>query len=410
VPAKKLPASSTNTLQAMWNRLFFIFLWMALFALPQASSAQGNVPETIDVRLYASQDVSAVKVFPMEGAYFILDEAGTPLLRLSVGQEARFTALGHHVEVVVGDTLFYVQGELMLQGRRFQNYFTIRPLGYAGRSRTFDDHLLIRATEGSLQLLNRVAFESYIAGVVQAESGYLRHPEYYQVQAMIARTYAMRVFQRHAAEGFNVCDQVHCQAYYGRSEYPAIVHAVMLTRGEVVVDQNNRLIEAVYHANCGGETVNSEDLWPQAVPYLRSVRDPHCGDMPGAVWQASIPQTAFFNYLESAFGLQATPAQRQQILRFSQNSRLHHLDSGSIIHLRHIRSHFNLRSTFFSFTEQGSHIIFSGRGYGHGVGLCQEGAMRMAEKGYPRDAILRFYYQGVRIIDWDVMFPSMNNW
>ena len=394
----------------MGRRLFFLLLWMAFLTLPRCVSAQGSVPETIDVRLFTPDEVLSVQVIPMEGAYVILDSNGFPLLQLPAGQEARFTALGGHVEVAVADTLFYVQDGILLQGRKFQNYFNIRPLGYAGRSRTYDDHLLVRATEGSLQLVNRVAFESYIAGVVQAESGYLRHPEYYQVQAMIARTYAMRVFQRHAAEGFNVCDQVHCQAYYGRSEYPAIVQAVVRTRGEVVVDENSRLIEAVYHANCGGETVNSEDLWPQAVPYLRSVHDPHCGNMPGARWQAGIPQDSFFDYLETAFGLRATPAQKQQILRFAQNSRLHHLDSGGIIHLRHIRSQFSLRSTFFSFSQQDDQIIFSGRGYGHGVGLCQEGAMRMAEKGYSRDAILRFYYQGVSIIDLDVMFPPMNNW
>jgi stage II sporulation protein D len=197
--------------------------------------------------------------------------------------------------------------------------------------------------------------------------------------------------------GHHLCDKVHCQAYYGKTINEDIILAVEQTRGEVVTDENSVLLNTVYHANCGGETVNSEDLWIQALPYLRSDIDTFCLAMPGAVWEASIPIRNFRTFLTSAYGTNPSQELLDDFSRFRQDSRLHHLDQNKQVHLSRLRQHFALRSTFFNVSLSGDNLYLSGRGYGHGVGLCQEGAMERARHGHSREQILKFYYKGARI-------------
>src|SRR5690606_6809159 len=106
--------------------------------------------------------------------------------------------------------------------------------------------------------------------------------EYFKLQGIICRTYALNNLHTHTIEGYNLCDQVHCQAYHGKTFYEDIVSAVMQTRGIVIVDSDISLITAVFHSSCGGQTVNSEDVWSKSLYYLRAVRDSFCLNAPNA--------------------------------------------------------------------------------------------------------------------------------
>ena len=372
--------------------------------------SQPAMPESVDVRIYGGQMILSLEVQPLEGAYTLYDSGGQRIMELVVGQRLEVQAAGQQLRLVYGEAERLLQAPVFLLGRKFENSLGLYPSGIPQLGRSYDDDLVIAAREQELLLINRVAPEKYIAGVVQSESGWGRHEAFYQVQATIARTYALRNLGRHAGESFQLCDQVHCQAYHGKTINPDIIQAVMLSRGDVVVDQNNQLIESVYHANCGGQTVNSGDLWPQALPYLRSVIDPWCSQQPGSLWQVSIPEEEFLGFLESGFSFRPLVGSAARPYTFRQDSRLHFLDDKGQVHLRHIRSRFNLRSTFFSISHHNKQFHLQGRGYGHGVGLCQEGAMQMAIKGFQPGEIISFYYQGVSIISRYVMFPDMVNW
>ena len=95
---------------------------------------------------------------------------------------------------------------------------------------------------------------------------------------------------KHEHEGYNLCDRVHCQAYYRKCTNDKVEKASNATKGLVIVDSDIKLILAAFYSNCGGQTVNSEDVWQKPVYYLRSVKDPHCVNEPNAKWNKKIPK------------------------------------------------------------------------------------------------------------------------
>jgi len=127
--------------------------------------------------------------------------------------------------------------------------------------RVYSGSIEIRRSGTELRFVNEVKLEEYVAGVVESEAGARQEPEYYKLQAVGCRTYALANARKHAPEGFELCDQVHCQVYKGRATHGPITEAAQATRGMVVVDAGIRLIHATFHSNCGGETLNAEDLW-----------------------------------------------------------------------------------------------------------------------------------------------------
>ncbi len=370
------------------------YLFSLLVTAVQASPDE-RLRESLEVGIFTAHHIMSFDFIPAQGSYAILDEDDGLLMKLSPPGRVRVAAYGRHAAIFTPDTTLYVSGELRISGRSWENFFILQPEGLPYRM--YDDELLVRPGPGKLILVNRVALDNYVAGVVEAESGLMRHPEYYKVQAIIARTYAIRNDRANGHRHYGLCDGVHCQAYYGRTAYARIIDAVSETRGDVVVDGDGQLINAVYHANCGGETVASENVWLQSESYLKSVRDTFCLDQPGARWQARVSRQELLDYLHGEFSITPGYQEQQQLMHFAQSRRLHHLDPFGSVRLPRVRNHFQWRSAYFSFYPQNGKIHVEGRGYGHGVGLCQEGAMQMAISGYPKHEIIRFYYQGTRI-------------
>jgi stage II sporulation protein D len=250
----------------------------------------------------------------------------------------------------------------------------------------------------TLVMINICDMERYIAGVVMSEGGSGKNIEYFKSQAVIARTYMYRYIDKHLYDGYNVCDNTHCQAFNGTSSDSILNRAAIETKGLVILDQDSTIIESAFHSNCGGETASSGDVWLTVQPYLKKVIDPYCLSSRNAVWRKSIGLNEWIEFInESGFsGKTDDPS----VFSFSQKSRLSDYKTGSFtIPLTIIRSELNLRSTFFSVYPEGDSIILRGRGYGHGVGLCQEGAMVMALKGFKFNQIIEFYYSGVLISD-----------
>ncbi len=266
-------------------------------------------------------------------------------------------------------------------------------------TRIYQGNLKVKVYDKELEIINQIAMPDYLAGVVEAESGPNEVIEYYKNQATICRTYALKNLEKHKNEGFHLCDGVHCQAYKGKSTKNKIIHeAVNATKDLVIVDNQNQLIEALFSANCGGQTNNSEDVWTSALPYLRSITDSFCIDQRQAFWTKKIEFNTWKNFLkDNSITIEDTLSIDSFI--FSQSKRLKtYIIDNQNIKLTTLRYGLKLRSTFFSIKPDGNNLILSGRGYGHGVGMCQEGAMNMAKKGYSFDKIIKYYYTGVKII------------
>lgn len=265
-------------------------------------------------------------------------------------------------------------------------------------SRTYQGNLKLYVKDKSLEIVNQLAMPDYLAGVVEAESGPNEVEEYYKNQAVICRTYAMATLDKHKTEGFNLCDGVHCQAYKGKSTQNQLIQkAVKETKDLVIVDENDQLISALFSANCGGQTNNSEDVWSTALPYLRSIKDEYCTDQRQATWTKTVDFSDWKNFLkEKLINFEDTLS--IDSFAFDQPVRLkNYMVNNQGISLTALRYGLKLRSTFFSVKPNEEQLILQGKGYGHGVGMCQEGAMNMARKGRKFDEIIKYYYTGVKI-------------
>jgi stage II sporulation protein D len=275
----------------------------------------------------------------------------------------------------------------------------LNPVTPSGDPRQYNDHLHVSVAFDRISVINEIQPDNYIAGVVEAEAGSNAAPEFYKAQAVLARTYLYGHVGRHESEGFQMCDGVHCQAYKGRSvRNPAILAATKATSGYVLTTKDSALVTAVFHANCGGETESAANAWLSGKSYLISVKDPFCQTSPSFRWTKTISLDQWKNYLKdhgckipkniSPGKFDDSQISRKQFYRLGKDS----------IPTKQIRTDFLLRSAFFSVVATTKDITFNGHGFGHGVGMCQDGAMQMAKAGYKFDEILKFYFKDVYII------------
>lgn len=269
-------------------------------------------------------------------------------------------------------------------------------------SNLYDGEITVSVDDGKLKIVNRVDIDNYVAGVVEKEIGPSANMEYYKIQAVMARTYALGNLNRHKKDGYQICDEVHCQAYDGKStKRRDIIIATAATSGIVLVDEHNDLILAVYHSNCGGETRDAAQAWRSSKDYLQPVIDTFCLDARSAKWEVAITRKDWDSYITQFIDDKQDPMLKAMVC-FYQNSRMtYYTTHGVEIPIKQIRKDWKLRSSFFDIEEYSDGtLIISGRGYGHGVGLCQQGALRMTELGRNYRDVLGFYFKNVRLVNY----------
>lgn len=272
----------------------------------------------------------------------------------------------------------------------------------SSKSRSYYDDLLIFPNNKSLTLVNLVDFEKYIVGVLESEVGEGKSKDFYKVHAIISRTYALKNQYKFIHEGFYLTDLVNCQVYKGNMYKDSnIINAVQETENLILVDENMDYIQASYFSNSGGQTNNVEDVWSKALPYLRSIHDPYSMGGTSYDWEKTISKSKWLQYLNKKYQYPISDVEaRNAALNFKQKIRHKFLvDWVYQIPLTEIRKDWKLKSTYFSIFDIGESLSFKGKGFGHGVGLSQEGAMRMIEIGYDFLEVLRFYYTDVHLIN-----------
>jgi stage II sporulation protein D len=356
--------------------------------------------QEIRVGLYQEQLVSKAVVYISSGNYSLVSE-GTARALLEAGDIIYLTLEDGRIRLLDSDRDFgYVQ-QAELRAVSPDASFRIRPIEPEMESRVFDDHLLVSAEERIMNLVNRVDLDRYLAGVVETEAGPNAEKEFYKAQAILCRTYAMKHLDRHATEGFSLCDGTHCQAYKGKSMYnPEILEAVLETTGLVATDFNFRLITAVYHSNSGGQTQRAKDVWLTDVDYLQSVVDPYSLHQPHAKWSDTISFRDWKAYLLRN-GMKSVARIPDEIIYVEQMRRKNYfiLDRDSI-RMTRIREDWGFPSSFFDMFPEGDSVLIWGKGYGHGIGMSQEGAMKMARDGFTYLDILNFYFLKIRVMDY----------
>jgi stage II sporulation protein D len=280
--------------------------------------------------------------------------------------------------------------------------FEIKSITPNLKSRYYYDDLIIYPQSNTITIVNKIDFEKYIIGVLESEVGLGKSEDFYKVHAIISRTYALKNQYKFIHEGFYLTDLVNCQVYKGNMYKDlTIIDAVKATESLILVDENMDFITASYFSNSGGQTNNVEDVWTKALPYLRSIHDPYSLGGFNYDWEKRILKSKWLSYLKNKYQYPVNNTESlNAALNFKQDIRHKFLiDWVYQIPLTEVRKDWKLKSTYFSIYDEGEFLSFKGKGFGHGVGLSQEGAMRMIELGYDFLEVLRFYYTDVHLID-----------
>lgn len=376
-----------------------------LFVNWQSSSNYKYIPfadndEVLTIRVFSQVKVQSVIIKPEIGNYIVWAN-GIEVLNTTANPSIKLTYLNDSIELKSADRLVGKFKRIKFSSSDQGATFQVKMLLPERKPRLYQDNIIVDVEQGNLKCVNEIELDNYVGGVVQAESGRLSHPEFYKVQTILARTFALAHIQKHALEGFSLCDHTHCQAYFGKPTELNIIKSVFETKNKIVVDENLNLIEAAFHSNSGGQTLNSEDVWGSKLSYLRSVNDSFSLKMPNAKWERKIAKDDWISYLKIKHNYPVDDEDAKLLaFNFKQDTRKSFLESNNVkVPLKIVRTDFQLKSTYFSIVPKGDSLIFKGKGFGHGVGMCQEGAMRMAKLGYTYLDILNFYYQNTQLID-----------
>lgn len=267
----------------------------------------------------------------------------------------------------------------------------------------------LTVARGKLRVLLTMDSERYVVLVLRGEAGAKEPLESLKAMAVVARTFALENADRHGKDGFNLCDSTHCQALRFGQPSAAVERAVLETAGETLW-YGDRRARVFYTQNCGGQTEDASQAWgiPRE-PYLATHADPWCTRHGVTAWHAEIPvermravfQSEGWALPERVDGVrivQRTDAGRAEKLEFAgAGVRMPVAASSFRFALDRALGWNELRSDWYTVSLNNGVLHFEGRGYGHGVGLCQAGAAEMAAEGHASGDILSFYFPGTRV-------------
>jgi stage II sporulation protein D len=268
----------------------------------------------------------------------------------------------------------------------------------------FRDVIEILPFEKGLLVINELPMEDYLGGIINSEISSQWPIEAVKAQAVVARSYA--IFQKEARKDmpYQLESTVMDQAYDGYDgEDSRAVRGVKETAGEVLT-YHGKVIQAFFHSSCGGHTEASDKVWSVALPYLKGVTCKYCLVSPSVRWEKTIPLKKLEALLrKSGYSLRCIcgiiPLSRDESGRIGTMSIIYSGGSLNIpaVDFRKIVGYGVVRSTDFDVRISGENAVFSGKGYGHGVGLCQWGAEKRAEEGFSYREILSYYYPGTTL-------------
>jgi stage II sporulation protein D len=262
-----------------------------------------------------------------------------------------------------------------------------------------------------------MSLEDYIWGVVAAEGSTEMEAESLKALAVASRTYALKNIRRHASEGYDFCTTTHCQRYLAmdapggnRGISDAISQAVKETAGHVLLDKSGRIVDSYFSASCGGASANIGTLWGVKAPgYLIGGSDEYCLTMPHHSWRDVIssgnllralesdPRTKVGGRLTNVAVSKRDASGRAELITIEGDRRRIVKGWDFKIVVGRILGWNLLKSSRFEISRSGADYVFRGRGFGHGLGLCQEGAHVMARRGAGYQQILAKYFPGTRV-------------
>ena len=371
---------------------------LVLIPLARSLDASGKT-----VRVLVLKDAGSVSL-SVQGSWTLLDESNGKIL--DEGERTLFT----DVKALRGGILF--DGKVFLTKRLALE--PNRDASITVNKRRFRGHVtLLASPDQKLNVINVVDLEQYIKGVLYHEISHKWPIEAIKAQAVAARSYAVYAMQQNKARDFDVTNDIYSQVYGGKnSERYRTGIAVDETKGEVLTF-NDKILPAFFHATCGGLTESASEVWNLDLPPLQGELCPYCKKSPHMHWKRNFRLKDIQNKLNAQgykIGLiksidiiQRNASDRIKLLRITSRDDQSITISGK--DFRNIIGPNDIRSNSYEIVMRGYYADFYGRGWGHGVGLCQWGALGMAQLHFDYKAILRHYYPGTRLDQIENLYP-----
>lgn len=268
---------------------------------------------------------------------------------------------------------------------------------------------IFRDSQKRLMVINTVELENYIKGVLYHEVSHYWPMESLKAQAIAVRSYALYQMKLNKNKNFDVTNDIYSQVYGGRgSERYRTNIAVVKTKGLVLAYQG-KLLLAYFHATCAGHTEDVSKLWKQDLPPLKGVVCNFCRYSPHSRWKKNFRLKDIQDKLNEK-GYDLGLIKEIRVVERNRSDRIRTLEietrdektiniSGK--DFREIIGPNLVRSNNYAIDMQGYYMDLIGKGWGHGVGMCQWGASQMAAEGYSHDQILKYYYPGVDIVNYE---------
>lgn len=353
-------------------------------ALPVSAAAAGTI------RVAVVEGARAVEVRGPD-----LEVAALPACEACPGPRWRATAVR---AVVAGSGV-------EVDGRRAPGFRLRGEGGLRVNGREYPAVLEVLRQGADLVVVNELPLEDYVAGVLRAEAGERWPAEALRAQAIAARTFAAYHRWLGAGKPYHLVASTAHQLYAGRVPPGSPVWDAVRDTAGLVLRWEGALFPAFYHAESGGFTEDPRRVFTASgMPALRPVVCPFSAGSPHYAWQLDLPLG------EVAEALRRHGVDLGQITGIEVAERTASLRAAAVTvrgtrgaarlrgtDFRRMLGYELLKSTLFAVAVDGATARFAGRGYGHGVGLCQSGARGMAAQGYTAERILEFYYPGATL-------------
>jgi stage II sporulation protein D len=350
-------------------------------AAPRPSEAAGS--RFLRVRVDGGQPLIALEAGTVRawdaGGRLVAEASGTVSLG-AIGDRVRFNGtklLGSDVDVAGFP-------ELRLDGK------------------SVGSRLRIVARNGRVMAVAVVPLETYVAAVISRETPPLFHPEALKAQAVATRTYAVGALRKPRDPSFDVVGSVEDQVFEGHGDVEEVFRAAARETRGLVLLYDGAPARTVFHSTCGGRTESAANAWGgKDIPYLGSRSCGDCQGSPVYRWEYRMTM-AEGRRVARALGIPADGELRFSVASRTSTGRAARMSilSGGVerecqaSEFRRAAGYARVRSLWMTIDRNGDGWIVSGRGYGHGVGMCQYGANGMARSGSGYREILERYYPG----------------
>lgn len=439
----------------MKKHIILLFVIALLFSLqmPLALADGTSLPEYVNIGLIYGEDAVGSAYASADG-FAVTDLYGDPLMSADGTTDLTVKNENGSISLYEGSSLLFTYADGII----------LEPVvGYISLNGTQYRGTLKFTTKGaSLNAVNVVDIDSYLYGVVPKEIGGLSHIEALKAQAVTARSFTARLAGKHKADGFDLCNTIHCQVYGGVSAETAPANRAVDATSGIVATYDGKIAELYYFASDGGATESVENVWGSTDhPYLKGVDDPYETDKAthhkwsvtlskaeineifadydlGNVTDISVMETSEKGAVTSlkvtgtkgsktfkksecrsafagkaysqAYTITKNYADEVEAPKAITTSGIVSLPStiyvmgsdGKVIEKRIEEVTVISKSGVSKLVPDGGEVTsytINGRGYGHLIGMSQWGARAMAEEGLTYEEILCHYYTGIELTD-----------